>query len=153
MEKANNKYETIFIVDVTKGEEAVKALIEKFTSLISQNGEILEVNEWGKRRLAYLINDMSEGYYVLVKFTAPATFIAELKRIYKITEGIMRSLVVVADDKASMPARAVNDAPAAEKEVEAEVEEATEAVEETVALDDVVSAVEETVATETTEEE
>ena len=94
MEKINASYETIFVVDMTKGEEAVKALVEKFTSLIAANGEIAEVNEWGKRRLAYPINDMNEGYYVLVKFTAPAAFPAELERIYRITEGILRSIVV-----------------------------------------------------------
>ena len=138
MAKANTKYETIFVVDVSKGEETVKALVEKFTDLIKNNGEILEVNEWGKRRLAYPINDMNEGYYVFVTFTAAATFIAELKRIYSITEDLMRSLVVVADDKASMPARVYNDAPA-EKPVET-----TETTEE-VKLDDVVSAVEATV--------
>ncbi len=94
MEKNNASYETLFVVDLTKGEEAVKALIEKFTSLIADNGAVSEVNEWGKRRLAYPINDMNEGYYVLVNFTAPTSFPAELERVYKITDGIMRSIVV-----------------------------------------------------------
>ena len=94
MEKINASYETIFVVDMTNGEESVKTLVEKFTSLIASNGEIAEVNEWGKRRLAYPINDMNEGYYVLVKFTAPAAFPAELERVYRITEGILRSIVV-----------------------------------------------------------
>ncbi len=93
MEKLNS-YETIFVVDLTDGEEAVKALVEKFTSLIAANGTITEVNEWGKRRFAYPIQDMNEGYYTLVKFTAPANFPAELERIYRITEGILRSIVV-----------------------------------------------------------
>lgn len=97
MAKANANYETIFVVDLTKGEEEVKALVEKFTKLISENGEIGEVNEWGKRRLAYPINDLNEGYYVLVNFSAPANFIAELERIFGITEGIMRSIVVRAN--------------------------------------------------------
>lgn len=94
MEKINASYETIFVVDLSNGEDAVKAMVEKFTSLIAANGTITEVNEWGKRRLAYPINDLNEGYYVLVKFTAPATFPAELERVYGITEGIMRSIVV-----------------------------------------------------------
>lgn len=96
MAKANANYETVFVVDLQKGEEEVKSIVEKFTKLISDNGEIGEVEEWGKRRLAYPINDLNEGYYVLVKFSAPANFIAELERIFGITEGIMRSIVVKA---------------------------------------------------------
>ena len=94
MAKANSSYETIFIVDLQKGEEGVKALVDKFTSLIADNGEIVETDEWGKRKFAYPINDLAEGYYVLVKFTAPAQFVSELERIFGITEGIMRSIVV-----------------------------------------------------------
>ena len=97
MEKVNAAYESIFVVDLQKGEEAVKALVEKFTKLIADNGAIEEVDEWGKKRLAYPINDLNEGYYVLVKFTAPAQFVAELERIFGITEGIMRSIVVRAE--------------------------------------------------------
>ena len=94
MAKVNSSYETIFVVDLTLGEDGVKGLVEKFTSLIASNGEVTEVNEWGKRRLAYPINDMNEGYYVLVNFTAPAEFPAELERIFGITEGIMRSIII-----------------------------------------------------------
>ncbi len=94
MEKNNASYETLFVVDLTKGDDAVKALIEKFTSLIAANGTVNEVNEWGKRRLAYPINDMNDGYYVLVKFTASTKFPAELERVFSITDGIMRSIVV-----------------------------------------------------------
>lgn len=96
MEKVNAMYESIFVVNLQKGEEEVKALVEKFTKLIADNGTIEEVDEWGKRRLAYPIDDLNEGYYVLVKFSAPAQFIAELERIFGITEGIMRSIVVKA---------------------------------------------------------
>lgn len=94
MEKVNAAYETMFVVDLQQGEDAMKATVEKFTSLIAQNGEIVELNEWGKRRFAYPINDLNEGYYVLVKFNAPAEFPAELERIFNITEGIMRSIVI-----------------------------------------------------------
>ena len=94
MEKNNASYETLFVVDLSQGEDAVKAIVEKFTSLIADNGTVSEVNEWGKRRLAYPINDMNEGYYVLVNFTAPTDFPAELERIFSITDGIMRSIVV-----------------------------------------------------------
>ncbi|MBE6718923.1 MAG: 30S ribosomal protein S6 [Ruminococcaceae bacterium] len=96
MEKMNASYETIFVVDLQNGEEEVKALVEKFTKLIADNGTIEETDEWGKRRLAYPINDLTEGYYVLVKFTAPAAFVSELERVFGITEGIMRSIVVKA---------------------------------------------------------
>ena len=94
MEKNNASYEVLFVVDLTPGEDGVKALIEKFTSLIAANGTVNEVNEWGKRRLAYPINDMNEGYYVLVKFSAPTAFPAELERIFSITDGILRSMVI-----------------------------------------------------------
>ena len=94
MAKENASYETVFVVDLSLGEEGVKAMVEKFTKLIAENGEIGKVDEWGKKRLAYPINDLNEGYYVLVEFTAPAAFPSELERIYSITEGIMRSIVV-----------------------------------------------------------
>ena len=94
MEKNNASYEVLFVVDLTGGEESVKALTEKFTSLIAANGTVNEVNEWGKRRLAYPINDMNDGYYVLVKFSAPTDFPAELERIFSITDGILRSMVI-----------------------------------------------------------
>lgn len=90
-------YETIFIVDNTLGEEAVKAIVEKFTTLIAANAEIDTVNEWGTRRLAYPIEDRNDGYYVLVKFNAAADFPAELDRIYNITDGLLRSLIVNAE--------------------------------------------------------
>ena len=99
MDKQNSSYETIFIVDLQIGEEAVKTVVEKFTSLIAENGTIISVNEWGKRRLAYPINDLNEGYYVLVNFTAPAEFPAELERNYNISENIMRSIVVRVEPK------------------------------------------------------
>ena len=94
MEKVIANYETLFIVDATLEEEAQKALIEKFSTLISENGEIDTVNEWGKRKLAYPINDMTEGYYVLINFKAETSFVAELERVYNMTDGIMRSMVV-----------------------------------------------------------
>lgn len=88
-----NAYEALFIVDMSEGEATVKSLVEKFKTLISENAEITGVNEWGKRHLAYEINDKKEGYYVLVNFSAPTEFPAELERIFGITEGIMRYMV------------------------------------------------------------
>lgn len=94
MENKKKSYETMFIVDLSAGEEAAKPTVEKFVKLISDNAENVQVNEWGKRRLAYPINDQNEGYYVLVTFDADPAFPAELTRVYNITEGLMRSIVV-----------------------------------------------------------
>ncbi|MBE6542769.1 MAG: 30S ribosomal protein S6 [Ruminococcaceae bacterium] len=94
MAKTISSYETIFVVDLQLGDEGVAAVIEKFKALIAENGTISEVNEWGKRRLAYPINDQNDGYYVYVTFTAAPDFPAELNRVYHITEGILRSVVV-----------------------------------------------------------
>lgn len=93
MEKMQ-KYETLFVVDVTLGEDAVKALVEKYIKRITDNGEIIEVNEWGKRKLAYEIDYKSEGYYVLVTFKSDAEFPAKLERSFTLNEGIMRSIVI-----------------------------------------------------------
>ena len=123
MEKVINSYETLFIVDVTGGEEATKATVTKFTDIIAKNAEIVEVAEWGKRRLAYPINDMPEGYYVVVTFKGEPQFPAELERLYNIDESIMRSIVVKLDFEAVAKAKEAVEAPA-------EAEEATEAVAE-----------------------
>ncbi len=87
-------YETIMVLNTKLDEDATKALIEKFTKLIEANGKIDSVDEWGKRRLAYEIEDETEGYYVLVNFTSEGEFIKELDRIYKITDGVLRSIIV-----------------------------------------------------------
>lgn len=97
MPKTTGKYETIFIVNATLTEEVIKGLVEKFTTLIADNGEIVKVEEWGKRRMAYAIDDMPEGYYTLVEFDCKPDFPAELDRIYKITDGIIRSIIVAKD--------------------------------------------------------
>ncbi len=94
MEKIMNSYETLFVISPELSEDATKALVEKFTGLIAENGELGEVSEWGRRRLAYPINDMTEGYYVLVNFKSASDFPAELERIFKITDGILREIVV-----------------------------------------------------------
>ena len=94
MEKVMNSYETLFVVDCSLGEDAVKELVNKFTTLIADNGTIDSVDEWGKRRLAYPINDKNDGYYVLVNFKSEGSFTAELERIFGITEGILRSIVI-----------------------------------------------------------
>ncbi|MBR6530842.1 MAG: 30S ribosomal protein S6 [Clostridia bacterium] len=91
---AQNKYETVFIVTPELDEEAAKALSEKFQKQIAESGTIAEVTDWGKRRLAYPINDLEEGYYTLVNYTAPADFVAELERKFKIDENILRFMTV-----------------------------------------------------------
>ena len=98
-EKILNSYETIFIIDATVEEETRTAIQEKFTSLIAKNGTVEAVDEWGKRRLAYEINDKTEGYYVLVDFKADPEFPKELDRQYRITDGILRTIIIRKEDK------------------------------------------------------
>ena len=122
MEKVINSYECLFVVDTTNGDDVVKAKVEKFTGKIAANAEFVEVNEWGKRRLAYPINDKSEGYYVIVTFKSEPTFIAEIERRFNIDETIMRYLVVKLDfdaavkaaEKAAAAEAVVEEAPAAD---------------------------------------
>ena len=92
------KYETMLVTSSALDEEASAALIGKFKSLIEANGTIDSVDDWGKKRLAYPINDETEGVYTVIKFTSEPDFPAELDRIYKITDGIMRSIIVCLDD-------------------------------------------------------
>jgi len=127
MEKVLNSYESLFIVDVTKGDEVTEATVNKFMSLIEANAEIVDVAKWGKRRLAYPINDMPEGYYVIVTFKSEPDFLAELDRVYNIDETVMRSLTTKLEYDAAekKAAKATQTAPAAE-EAEA-VAEAAEA--------------------------
>lgn len=94
MENVINKYETIFVIDTTVGEEATASLVAKFKDLIAANGTVDNVDEWGKRRLAYEIDHKREGYYTLIEFSSQAEFIAELERVYRITDGIIRSIVI-----------------------------------------------------------
>lgn len=96
MAKSVEKYEALYIIDPDLGEEATAAIVEKFKTLVEANGTVDEIDEWGKRKLAYLINDKAEGYYVLVKFTSGPEFPAELDRVFKITDGVVRSIITVA---------------------------------------------------------
>lgn len=98
-EKLLNSYETIFIIDAGLDEEATKGVVEKFTSLIAANGTVESVDEWGKRRLAYEIDDKIEGYYVLVNFTADGEFPKELDRQYRINDNILRTIIIRKDEK------------------------------------------------------
>lgn len=87
-------YEIVMVFSLSKGEEAVNALKTKFTDLISKNGTLSEVEEWGKKKLAYPINYEADGYYVLINFSSEESFPAELDRVINITDGVLRSLIV-----------------------------------------------------------
>ena len=95
MAKLNESYEAMVIYSLTNGEDAAKALIEKFKGMIEANGALESVDEWGKKKLAYEIDDQAEGYYVLYTFNAKPEFPAEFERVLKITDGVMRCLVTV----------------------------------------------------------
>ena len=125
MEKVINSYECLFIVDVTKGEAVTDATVNKFMSLIEANAEVVDVAKWGKRRLAYPINDMPEGYYVVATFKSEPAFPNELERLFNIDETIMRSMAIKLEYDAA--------AKKAEKAAKAEAE--VEVAEETVAAD------------------
>ena len=87
-------YEVMMVFSLKNGEEAAVALKDKFQAMIEANGTIDSVDDWGKRRLAYLINDEAEGYYSLINFTAATDFPAELDRVFKITDGVLRSMII-----------------------------------------------------------
>ncbi len=91
---ALRNYEIVMVFSLSKGDEAVEKLKEKFTDLIAKNGTLGEVEEWGKKKLAYDINYESEGYYVLANFQSDEKFPAELDRVINITDGVLRSLIV-----------------------------------------------------------
>ena len=97
MEKVINSYEGMFIVSLANGEEAAKATVNKFTSLISANAEVVKIDEWGKRRFAYPIEDMNEGYYVVATFKSEGDFPAEMQRLMNIDESVLRAMVIRLD--------------------------------------------------------
>ena len=128
MEIIKNFYESMFIVDVTGGEDAVKASVEKFVGLINANSEtVYEVNEWGKRRLVYPINDKPEGYYVVVTFKANPEFPAEFERLANIDESILRSMVIRLENEPTVKAAVEETAPATEEAPAEETAPATDA--------------------------
>ncbi len=93
------KYESMYILRPDLDEEAVKSTIERFATLVTeQGGQVIKAEPWGKRRLAYLIDELKEGYYVLMNFSAEAPVPAELERVYKITDTIIRYMIIREDD-------------------------------------------------------
>ena len=122
MEKKICSYETLFVVNGTFSEEDTKATVEKFVNLINENATDVDVNEWGKRRLAYPINYVTEGDYVLVSYKSEPSFPLELERVLGITEGVLRYMTTTKIEKAAK-AEEVVEAP----EATVEAEEVTEA--------------------------
>ena len=98
MAKLSGNYEVVYILNPNLDEEATAAMVAKFKTLVEQNGTLAEVDEWGKRHLAYPINDLTEGYYVLMTFNAAAAIPQELDRVFRITDGVMRSIIVCKDE-------------------------------------------------------
>ena len=121
MEKKICSYETLFVVSGNLGEEEIKANVEKFVALINENGSDVDVNEWGKRRLAYPINYVTEGYYVLVTYKSEPSFPLELERVLGITEGILRYMTTTKIEKAAKAEEVVEapEVPVADEAVEA----------------------------------
>ena len=98
MAKITGKYEVLYIIDPTLGEEGTAALVEKFKAMVEAEGTLTNIDEWGKRRMAYAINDLTEGYYVLMNMETNPAFPAELERVMKITDGILRCLVIAVEE-------------------------------------------------------
>ena len=97
MAKITGNYEAVYILNPELNEEQIAALVERFKGVVEANGTVSEIDEWGKRRLAYPINDLMEGYYVLMTFTAAPAIPAELDRLFRINDNVMRSMIVSKD--------------------------------------------------------
>ena len=97
MAKITGKYEVLYIIDPAKGEEGIAELVEKFKAMVEAEGTLANIDEWGKRRLAYPINDLNEGYYVLMDYESKPEFPAELERVMKITDGVLRCLTTAVE--------------------------------------------------------
>ena len=122
MEKKICSYETLFVVSGNLTEDDIKANVEKFVNLINENGTDVDVNEWGKRRLAYPINYITEGYYVLVSYKSEPSFPLELERVLGITEGVLRYMTTTKIEKAAKAeevVEAATEAPVADEAAEA----------------------------------
>lgn len=98
MAKISAKYEVLYIIDPNLDEEGTAAIVEKFKAMVEAEGTLTGIEEWGKRRLAYPINDIPEGYYVLMTCECKPDLPAELDRVFKITEGVMRSLITAVEE-------------------------------------------------------
>ncbi len=99
MAKINANYEAVYILNPSLSEEQIAALVAKFKAVVEANGTVSEVDEWGKRKLAYEINDLTDGDYTLINFHADPTQIAELDRVLRITDAVVRHMIVRRDDQ------------------------------------------------------
>ena len=126
MEKVINSYEGMFIVSLANGDDAARATLDKFEKLISDNAEVIRIDEWGKRRFAYPIQDMNEGFYTVATFKCDGAFPTELQRLMTIDESVLRAMVIRLDYDAAERAK---EAPVVAEEIPAE-EEAAPAEEE-----------------------
>ena len=97
MAKINDNYEVVAVFSSKSGEDNVKALTERFDSLIKSNATEVEMNDWGKRKLAYPINYETDAYYIVAGFTSTPDFPAELDRVLNITDGVLRSMITVTE--------------------------------------------------------
>ncbi len=93
-EVIKNSYETVVVLSTTVGEEGAEQLLGKIKALIEKHGTLGEIDEWGKRKLAYPINDEPEGLYYVINFESDPEFPAEFDRVCKITDGILRILTI-----------------------------------------------------------
>ena len=115
MAEGMNLYETVIVTSAKLGEEGSAELVNRFKALIEEHGTVEGVDDWGKRRFAYPIQKQTEGYYTLINFKSAPAFTAELDRVFKITDGVLRSLIVKKEVKNVKPAQ-----PAEEKSADAE---------------------------------
>ncbi len=92
-----NKYESVIIINPTVDEEGMKALVSKFTDLINNDGKVEEVEELGKRTLAYPVKKFEEGFYTVFHFDANPSLITELERNYRITDEIIKFMTIKKD--------------------------------------------------------
>ena len=92
-----NKYETIIIINPTLDDSTTASVVDRFETMINENGKVESKEVWGKRRLAYPIQKQSEGYYVLINFSSNPDFIEELNRVYNITDEIIKHIIVKLD--------------------------------------------------------
>ncbi|MDR0857949.1 MAG: 30S ribosomal protein S6 [Oscillospiraceae bacterium] len=97
MAKVTSKYELMYIIDLTRGEEEVAAIAAKFKALVEANATLDEEENIGRKKLAYLIDDKPDGYYIRLVFTGPPEFPKELTRVLGITDGVMRTLLTLVE--------------------------------------------------------
>ena len=96
---AVENYEAMIVYSVKESEDAAKALVEKFKALMEKHGTVESVDEWGKRKLAYEINGLTDGDYTLIDFHANPDSIAELDRVLRISDVVERHMIVRRTDR------------------------------------------------------